>query len=333
MATIEARIERNLDCVELSALAGRRLFVTGGTGFVGSWLLRAIARMNRRGAGIRVTALSRSPERFREAQPELAAQDWLRVLRGEVCGELPARVDADLLIHGAAPVRPAELADPAATLEVLLGGTRAVLELARRSGIRRVLCLSSGAACGALAEGESRFREGAPSRLAPDDAYGVGKLAMEALALAHGNTHRIDTVIARLFAFCGPGLPEHLALSQLLAQAARGGPLRLDGDGSPVRSFLDAGDMALWLLALLANGRPGEICNVGSDQELTLAELATEIAVAFGCGPVQLGEPGPPGARPRYVPDLAHARGTHGLELWTPREVSLAAHLEWLRAR
>lgn len=330
-ACLEERLDGLVTRVELAPLAGRRVFITGGTGFVGTWLLQAVSALNRRGAEIQVSALTRDPTAFALRQPDLSRAGWLTLVAGDVANFVAPPMPVDLAIFGAAPVTPAALANTAATRRTIVNGTRRALAWSEACGARRVLCLSSGAVYGEQQSGAPAPAESSPCRPQAGDTYAEAKLAMETLALAHGRRAGIDVVIARLFAFSGAWLPAHLAVSQLLRMALAGHPIRLQSDGSPVRSYLDGADLALWLLAIAANAPGDTLCNVGSDEALSMAHLAQRIRHLCGVpGEPILGN-APAGPRQRYLPDTRFARDRFGLEQWTSLDTSLAEQAAWLR--
>ncbi len=329
-ARLDARLDGLLTRVELSPLTGCQIFITGGTGFVGTWLLHGVAALNRRGANIRVSALTRDPAAFTLRQPELARAGWLTIQTGDVADFVAPPFPVDLAILGAAPVTPATLTDAATTRRTIVDGTRRALAWSTACGARRILCLSSGAVYGKLPADAPAPAESSPCRIQVGDTYAEAKLAMEALSLAHGRSTGVDVVIARLFAFSGAWLPAHLAVSQFLAMALTGQPIRLHSDGSPVRSYLDGADMALWLLTLAAHAPGGTRCNVGSDEAVRLAQLAGLISQRYGgnCG-VSLGKVSDD-TRSCYLPDITLARQQFGLHVWTPVEEALDEHFAWV---
>lgn len=330
---LRADLGRALGHVGLEPLAGRHLFLTGCTGFVGAWLLRALSCLNGAGAQIRATVLTRDASGFSRRHPRLAASAWLHPVEGDVKTARLETGPVDFVIHGAAAVRPEALRDGYAVLSDLMVGTRHVLEHAAASGAGRILLLSSGAVYGPLPNGARAYAEHLPCTVSPADAYACGKVAMEALALAHARNGGPSTVIARMFAFIGPWLPEHLAVAQILRMAAEDGAIVLDGDGSPVRSFLYGADMAAWLLTLLAHGENGLICNVGSDEAHALIDLAHLTGtLTTPAKPVRAGTASPDPVRKHYVPDIGLARRRFGLAPWTPLSTALARHFAWQAA-
>jgi len=141
-----------------------------------------------------------------------------------------------------------------------------------------------------------------------------------------------DAVIARLFAFVGPLLPLDLnfAVGNFIRDAMAGGPVEIGGDGTPYRSYLYAADLAIWLWTLLLRGESGTPYNVGSDQEVTIAELARRVVNVVAPGAeihiAQQAVPGVPALR--YVPATARAAGL-GLRPWISLEEGIRRTSEW----
>lgn len=312
---------RVLSLYPLPELAGNRIFLTGGTGFIGYWLLMTIAQLNTMGAQISVVALSRNPERFLDQYPEFREAEWLQFIRGDVRDYPFPDGKFDLFIHGASDTSP-EAANWARELfETIILGTRRVLDHAVACGTRRVLIISSGAIYGEQPPEITHIPESAPyacNSTDPADAYGEGKRAMEMWAVCYGREYGIETVIARCFAFIGYGLPPHLAVGQMIRSALSDGYIVITGDGKTVRSYLYAADLAIWLLALACKGKPGVPYNVGSDKAIRLDQLAQLICDTLGLtnqveilGRIQSGR------RSRYAPDVLRIRQELGVEVWT----------------
>ena len=131
-------------------------------------------------------------------------------------------------------------------------------------------------------------------------------------------------MIARPFAVVGPGLPldAHFAIGNFIADAVAGREIVVGGDGRPLRSYLYAGDLAVWLVTLLVRGRSGRAYNVGSDRAIGIGELARLVrSVVPGSGKVSInGTPDPKAVRSRYVPSVDRARTELGLAAWTSLE-------------
>ncbi len=316
-------------------LAGQHLLLTGGTGFFGKWLLALLSFLNQQGAGIEVTVVSRNPERFLATHPDFRNCPWLHWLKSDVreLRRLPGR-PVELILHAAADTSAAAHSEPLVLFDSLLDGTRQVLKLAVADGVRRVLLTGSGAQYGALsALGVTENHPGACASHCAASAYAEGKRAQETLGAIYAERHGIEVIMTRCFAFSGPGLPldAHFAIGNFVRDALHAEAVVLHSSGEAMRSYLHGGDMAAWLLMLLAKGERGVAYNVGSDDALSVADLARRVVARIAPGkPLRiLGQPDGAG-RSFYVPDISRARGL-GLDVWTSLDESIDSMAAWAR--
>ena len=137
-----------------------------------------------------------------------------------------------------------------------------------------------------------------------------------------GEQHGLETVVASCFAFVGPDLPlnVHFAIGNFVRDALHSEAITVAGDGTPLRTYLDQRDLAHWLWTLLLEGRDGETYNVGSDEVVSIAELAHLVRDLLAPEkPVRiLCSPQPAAARNRYVPDITKIQTQHGLRVSVP---------------
>ena len=317
-------------------LRGARVFITGGTGFFGAWLLESFAQANDRlGLGARALVLSRDPGRFLEKMPHLGGRVDLGFVRGDVRDfAFPAERCTHVIHAGTtsgSPVPPREMFD------TILAGTARVLDFAATTGARRLLFVSSGAVYGRQPADLTHIPEehpGGPDPMDPASAYGEGKRAAELLCTLRNHAGGLETTVARAFAFVGPHLPldAHFAVGNFLRDALAGGPVRVGGDGTPFRSYLYAADLAAWLWTILLRGAPGRAYNVGSDESLTIAEVAETVRTSLGLSaPVEIAKPPPPPGTPasRYVPDVARAARELGLRPAVPLAEAVRRTAAW----
>lgn len=316
--------------------------MTGGTGFFGRWLLETFLAANAaHGLRARVVVLTRDPAAFARKAPALASHPAVTFHAGDLRDFVSPAGTFRAVIHAAAEVdvhgsrRPArEIFDSA------VEGTRRVLDFALAAGTQRFLFTSSGAVYGRQPPGLALVPEdypGAPDPLdAPTAAYGEGKRAAEFLCAATSWEHpTLACVVARAFAFVGPHLPLDgpYAAGNFLRDALAGGPVRVGGDGRPVRSYLYAADLAVWLWTLLFRGKSGRAYNVGSERTVSVGELAHATARAAGLGEDAVTVARAPGGAPppRYVPATTRAREELGLRECGDLEQTLARTVAWLR--
>ncbi|QEA14486.1 NAD(P)-dependent oxidoreductase [Comamonas flocculans] len=300
------------------------LLLAGGTGFFGKALLRHWQAAHSRGdAALAVTVLSRDPGAFLRQHPEFAELSWLRFHAGDILvpASLPAGARFTHLLHAAADSTLGPQLTPLQRTTQIVDGTRHLLDYAVAQRIPRFLLVSSGGAYGPQPHDMARIPEdylGIPDPLDAQSAYGVAKRCAEHLCALYAQQHDIEIVIARCFAFVGRDLPlgAHFAIGNFIRDALAGGPITVQGDGTPVRSYMDQRDLACWLEALLQHGRAGQAYNVGSDEAIDIAALAHRVRDLLAPGqPVRIAAAATQGLRQRYVPTIAKARAELGLEL------------------
>lgn len=300
------------------------VFVTGGTGFFGRALLRHWAS-SREASGWRFTLLSRDPERFRRAHGDLLAGLDVQLHRGDVqdSSSLPDDPSFTHVLHAATDAGTTGALSPLQRYDQVVDGTRRMLEHARRLGVRRFLLTSSGGVYGPAPAGVTAIPEGwngMPDPLEPHNAYGVAKRQAEHLCALYDEAFGLETVIARCFAFVGEDLPldAHYAIGNFIGDALRGGEILVQGDGTPLRSYLDQRDLAHWLTTLLVSGRPRRAYNVGSDEVVSIEQLARLVASQSPGTSVRVQRQAAAGSaaeRSRYVPDISRVRAELGLDV------------------
>lgn len=307
------------------SLAGGRVFLTGGTGFVGKWLMATLIEANRcLDLGCELVVLSRDPQAFVDAAPHLAQAPGVSLVRGDVRDFSFPHGGFSHVVHAATDIVTHNT--PRDTFATCFEGTRRALDFAAQAGASDFLLVSSGAIYGRQPPALERLAEshaGAPDPLQVGSAYGEGKRVSEWLGAAQAATSSLRFKVARCFAFVGPYLPldKHFAIGNFLRDAMAGDEIVIQGDGTPYRTYLHAADMAAWLWATLLRGEPGVAYNIGGHEVLSIAELAHRtVSVLDSPAKVTILKPAPEGRVPdRYVPDVTRAR----LKLALPEPISL----------
>lgn len=321
----------------LSPLRNARIVVTGGTGFVGGWVLRALSELNRAGWALRAQCVSRDPAQFLACNPDLAGDPSFEWLTADAAAffNLPIDPHTTHILHMAASSNAAaNYADPAKVTSTIVQGTHGCLTMATRTGAR-LHFVSSGAVYGErrLSDGpavEDQSACAVTSLGGPRQAYASSKRQAEAMIVASAVNH----VVSRPFAFLGPLLPldQHFAAGNFIADACAGRPIVIEGNGEPVRSYMHPADLAAWLLAL--TGAPAHpAVNVGSDEAVSIAGLAEAICGRAASPPPRiLGTPSAAGSdSPAYWPDISRAKA-FGLRVTLPLERCIDDALAWARS-
>jgi dTDP-glucose 4,6-dehydratase len=309
------------------ALRGEHLFITGGTGSIARWLLESLCYADRSlQLGIHATILTRDYPRFQRQALHLARYPAFQFVTGDIVDFATPKGAISHIIHAAADASASlNEHEPRRMFDTLVMGTRRVLDVAVEKRVARVLFLSSGAVYGRQPWTLERVAEdwlGAPDCLDPRSAYAEGKRAAEMLCTIYGKQWGVKVSIARVFALLGPLLPltTHFAAGNFILDALQGRPVTVNGDGRPCRSYLYLADLTTWLWHLLTRAEPGRAYNVGSEEAISIGDLAERVARLLGSGEFRiLGVPDTGWNPGRYVPDTSRIVRDLGLV----RKVSL----------
>jgi dTDP-glucose 4,6-dehydratase len=342
-ATMTNRLAHDLDRILARTeplwqeLHSQRILITGATGFFGCWLLESFAWANRRlHLNARAVGLSRHPALLVEKAPHLAEDPAISLHAADVRhGDFPQGAFSHV-IHAATEASAALNNEaPRVMFDTIVEGTRRALQFSIASSATRFLLVSSGAVYGTQPPQLSHLGEsftGGPDPLDPRNAYAEGKRSAEMLC-SLGASPRLATTVARCFAFVGPymKLDAHFAVGNFIADRLHDRPIRVLGDGSPVRSYLYASDLMGWLWTILFQGQSCRAYNVGSEEAVNIATLAREVAAALPpVVDVDIAATATPGANVhRYVPCTARAREELGLRTEVPLREAICRTHAW----
>jgi len=309
-------------------LRGKRIFITGGTGFFGCWLLESFCWVNDLlNLGASVVVLTRNIEAFAKKVPHLVYHPAISFHVGDVRNYTYPDGEFSHIIHAATAVSSGlEQQDPQAMLETIVDGTRHTLDFAVHAKADRLLFTSSGAVYGRQSTTLERVTENYDTRYCNDSflrpsgmtTYGMGKRDAEKLCEEYVKLCDLEITIARCFAFIGPYMPlaAHFAIGNFILNGLRGEIIRVHGDGTPYRSYLYAADLMIRLWYLLMRGKSCCAYNVGSDQAINIAAVARLVAMSFQPAPEVVIEqraiPNQPAER--YVPSTALIENTFNLK-------------------
>lgn len=261
-----------------SLLERKTIFVTGGTGFFGKWLLETISHLNdSEGLGIKATVLSRKPDNFQRNIPHLSSKAYFEFIKGDVRSFEKQNSHYDYIIHAATDVSN-NISNHEQDLirSTILDGTKHIVDFAKRVGCKRLLYTSSGAVYGNQSEdmihgltedyllNKDKIKK---------DVYASAKLESEDYLRHHLSC---DLIVARCFAFSGPYLPldGKYAFGNFISNSIKGENIVIKGNGTTVRSYLYAADLSIWLFTMLVKGIDRQTYNVGSNEAISIKDLA-----------------------------------------------------------
>jgi len=304
-----------------------RALVTGGAGFVGSWLCE---RLLDDGAEVWCvdSFMTGSPEKVAHLMPRAG----FHLVEADVSLGVPDPGPLDVVFHLACPASPVHyLRLPLETLRVASDGTVHAIELARRHEARFVLASTSEVYGDPLVHPQREDYWGHVNPIGPRSVYDEGKRFAEATAMAYRRTHGVDVGIARIFNTFGPrmSLDDGRVVPAFLRAALTDEPLPVAGDGSQTRSLCWVEDTVDGLVRLAASDDAGPV-NLGNDGETTMLELARTVIELTGSRSTIDNVPLPEDDPKVRRPDLQRARELLG---WEPRmsvEEGLKRTVRWM---
>ncbi|MFY9761749.1 MAG: NAD(P)-dependent oxidoreductase [Xanthobacteraceae bacterium] len=274
----------------------KTVLVTGGTGFVGTYVCRLLAQQGQLAIAVGIEPFSE------EAQFVLGdAAATTRFVRGDVVDAagldvICAQYAPDAIVHAAGLVgHDTSLADPAKTYAVNVGGTVNVFETARRANIGKILLISSNAAY--HRKERDAFDETHPTTSLysgnPNAHYGASKMAAEQVALAYHTFHSIDALALRITSIYGFGMkPGQMQLKQIVEGAANGQAVKIASGGHVVRDYTYVEDSAAGIVGILnADTRAvsQRIFNISRGELTSTFDIAEAARAAFPKASIEVG--------------------------------------------
>jgi nucleoside-diphosphate-sugar epimerase len=320
-------------------LNNQEIMITGGTGIIGKWMLASLNHArDSLGLNVDVVILSRNPDIFRKRYPELAEKKHITLIKGDVRSfSLPKVISPLWAIHAATDV-----VDQASQLEVLTAcslGTHHMVSQLAAANCKRMLLLSSGAVYGKVPSGTNAIPEslgGSIDTTNPLSAYAEGKRYAELLCTLLSAQHNMTIPMARCFAMVGPYLPldKHFAIGNFIDSALNNRPIVIEGDGTPIRSYLYLADVAVQLWLLLFKGRTAAY-NVGSSHPISIRSLAEKVLNVLGCAqPLEVKNKALHGVHANcYFPDTTLIHKEFELSQIIPIEESIIKTADWYRRK
>jgi dTDP-glucose 4,6-dehydratase len=269
----------------LEELRDKKVFITGGTGFFGIWILEVLALANAKlNLNIEAVVLTRNIKNFKKKAPQIVSNKSFSFIEDDVKNFKFPKRKFNYIIHAATDsIIKYDNINSISAFNDIVEGTRHVLDFAVSSKANNMLYVSSGAVYGKQPYNLSHISEdymGAPDLTSLNSVYAEGKRTAEMLCTLYSNKYNLSIKIARCFAFVGPYLPldKHFAIGNFIGDLIENKPIIIKGDGTPVRSYLYVSDLIIWLFTILVKGKNCYPYNVGSEEEVSIEKLAKIIA-------------------------------------------------------
>lgn len=314
-------------------ISGRRIFISGGAGFIGSLLIERLVDDNE------ITAFDDLSRNALEHRGDLRSRPNLRLVQGDVLDAAAVReaiAGHDLVVHCAAIAGIDTVGrSPVRTMKVNMSGSLHVLEAAHEIGsVERVVCFSTSEVFGSRAFNVSEAdgaSVGEPGE--PRWTYAVSKLAEEHLAAAFHHEHGLATTVLRPFNVYGPAQVGEGAIRNFVDRALRGADLLVRRPGNQIRSWCFVDDMVdAVLLALVRPEAVGQAFNIGNERTaITTIELArTVVRLSGSSSDVRYVEASGPDVEVR-IPRTDKARDLLGFDAAVDLEEGIRRTIEWVR--
>lgn len=256
---------------------GKSVLVTGGAGFIGSWLCDLLISFD-----AEVSCLDNLSTGITRNIDHLVDKPEFEFINADVC-TFNTKNKYNYILHMASHASPEEYqTHPVETLQANSFGSANIAELARKKDATILFASTSEIYGDATVVPTPETYWGNVNPIGPRSCYDEGKRFAEALFMAHRKQYGLDVRIARIFNSFGPRLREDglygRAVSRFTMQALTNKPITIYGDGTQTRSFCYITDTVTGLMLLTLNEKArGEVVNVGNPQEITILQLSKEI--------------------------------------------------------
>jgi nucleoside-diphosphate-sugar epimerase len=348
-STVNYFSELRQDCLNASSaqpdirtkLGLTRIAVTGGTGFLGTWIAEMIATLNDEyDLKITLDLYARNISEWEKKYPHLSSRSDIRLYSQDVRSSFQFHSATNYVIHAAGvPNNRVHASDPLRVIQTTIDGIRNTLDAASQlDNLTRFINVSSG------------LVSGAPNRPGPlfeSDYFPIpsgqlhlvyvdAKRTAESIATVYRSKLRMPVSTIRPFTFAGPyqSLDRPWAINSFLGDAIMARDIRIHGDGSARRSYLYGSDAAWWILSALINGIDGAVYNLGSSVAISHIELAQLICkyISPGLGIVVNTAPFKTEQHDELYPSVSHLKSTLGVEETCNLNQAIEKTWRWLLA-
>lgn len=322
----------------LDELKNQKIYVAGGTGFIGSWIAEFVAFLNdNHQFNTSLVILARNTDSFKNEKKHLATRSDIQFISRDIrnINELPK--DTSYIIHAAAsPDNRNHVSNPIETIATITKGTNNLIDSAfKLPNLKKFLYLSSGQVFGkSVTKNEliTEFDFGPLDCNKITSIYPEAKRLAESTCCAYASQYKLPIVIARPFSFIGPyqSLSKPWAINNFINDALNNKTIRIIGNGEPIRSFMYPADLVVWILKILVSGKTNTAYNVGSPFGISLKDVAEKI-VHIAQTNVNIDIKFNNNDSYRFVPDITLCENELGLKINYEVEDTIRRSIAWFK--
>lgn len=271
-------LNRSINSIDLSEMDGKSIFITGGLGLICSTVVDLLLVYGK----IDIYVGARNQEQFQE---RFGGFDNVHFVQYDALSEIRIDIKPDYIIHGAGLASPELYTSmPVETVLSNFDGVHGLLEFAKRSGVKRLLYISSSEVYGRKST-DDPYVEGQYGEVDIDNirsSYAIAKRASEMICKAYSSEYGVETVMVRPGHIYGPSAKktDKRISSDFAFKAANGEKLEMKSSGIQKRSYCYSVDCAVQILTVLLKGESGQAYNVGHNEITTIRDMALILAKA-----------------------------------------------------
>ena len=326
---------------KIEQLKGKTILITGGTGFMGSWVAEMVHYMNEaHNMEITLFLMARNKSRFEKNLAHLMDSNYIKFIYSDVKEDAVIPKTVNYIIHAAAnPDSRFHASQPFDSMSSVAEGVSSVFQSASRlSNLNNIINISSSAIYSRKLGQNEKFSEDNPGTHHGGDLpdyFAGANIYSEILSSAARSQLRLPIATVRPFTFCGPyqSIDSPWAINNFINDAINKRPIRIHDNGEVVRSYMYGSDLAAWLLVILLHAKNGQVYNVGNRNGYSLKEIAEKVASCFGPSPrIMLNTSLVPSSKHSILlPNTEKSEKEFGLKLYTDIDTSIKRSVEWYK--